>query len=449
MNKRQNFFDSNQTKTIAFRLHILELLKKTIIKHEKEIVDALSKDLNKNEFDSYMSEIGIVLSEISFIIKNLKKWSQPEKVKGSVATFGAKSFLYKEPYGQVLIIAPWNYPFLLAIGPLVGAISAGNVACVKPSEYAIETKKIVEQIIKEVFPANYVTCVQGEVDVTTKLLDQKWDYIFFTGSSPVGRIVMEKASKHLTPVTLELGGKCPTIICDDANLDLAVKRIVWGKFINAGQTCIAPDYILVDEKIKDQFLVKIKERIEEIYGTDIIENRTLAKIINKRHYDRLIYLIEEKNIYAGGQGNRSSCMMEPTILINIDENDAIMQEEIFGPILPVLTFSNYKEVIPKIKQKDKPLALYLFTENKKIEEDILESVSFGGGCINDTVYHLTNPHLPFGGVGNSGMGAYHGKATFDTFTHYKSVLKQTTKFDMPIRYGKNKKVFSLLKQILK
>lgn len=449
MKKRQNFFDSNQTKTIAFRLHILESLKKTIIKYEKEIVDALSKDLNKNEFDSYMSEIGIVLSEISFIIKNLKKWSQPEKVKGSVATFGAKSFLYKEPYGQVLIIAPWNYPFLLAIGPLVGAISAGNVACVKPSEYAIETKKIVEQIIKEVFPTNYVTCVQGEVEVTTKLLDQKWDYIFFTGSSPVGRIVMEKASKHLTPVTLELGGKCPTIICDDANLDLAVKRIVWGKFINAGQTCIAPDYILVDEKITDQFLVKLKERIEEIYGTDIIENRTLAKIINKRHYDRLISLIEEKNIYAGGQSNRSSCMIEPTILINIDENDAIMQEEIFGPILPVLTFSNYKEVIPRIKQKDKPLALYLFTENKKIEEDILESVSFGGGCINDTVYHLTNPHLPFGGVGNSGMGAYHGKATFDTFTHYKSVLKQTTKFDMPIRYGKNKKVFSLLKQILK
>lgn len=445
MKKRQEFFDTNQTKSIAFRLHILKILENTIHKYEKEIIEALQKDLNKNEFDSYMSEIGMVLTEISYISKHLKSWAKPQKVKSTLQTFGAQGYIYKEPYGQVLIIAPWNYPFLLAIGPLVGAISAGNVACVKPSEYAVETKKIIEKIIKEVFPANYVTCVQGEVEETTALLNQKWDYIFFTGSSPVGKIVMEKASKHLTPVTLELGGKCPTIICEDANLDVAVKRIVWGKFINAGQTCIAPDYILVDEKVKEPFLKKLTRRIEEIYN----QNQPIAKIINERHFNRLLSYIDEEQVYYGGKSNHKLQIIEPTILLNVKQDDPVMQEEIFGPILPVLTFTDEQEIMSQLKQKDKPLAFYLFTENKSVQEEFLTQLSFGGGCINDVVYHLSSPHLPFGGVGNSGMGAYHGKATFDTFTHHKSVLKQTTAFDLPIRYGQNKYSLKLLKRFLK
>lgn len=428
---------------------MLEILKKTVIKYEKEISTALLKDLNKNEFDSYMTEIGMVLSEISFVSKNLKKWAQPKRVKDSMATFGAKGYIYPEPYGQVLIIAPWNYPFLLAIGPLIGAISAGNVACVKPSEFAVETGKIVEKIIKEVFPTNYVTCTQGEVEVTTELLKQKWDYIFFTGSSAVGKIVMNAASKHLTPVTLELGGKSPTIVCKDANLDLAVKRIVWGKFINAGQTCVAPDYILVDEEIKDAFLIKLANQIKESYGTTILETQSVSKIINERHFQRLTSFIQKENVYYGGHSDPESCIIEPTILTNMDFNHPVMQEEIFGPILPVIAISDVKEAIQLINDREKPLALYLFTESKTTEEEILGSISFGGGCVNDTVYHLSSPYLPFGGVGNSGMGAYHGKATFDTFTHFKSVLKQTTKFDLPLRYGKDSKALAFIKQVLK
>ncbi|MDF2542948.1 MAG: NAD-dependent aldehyde dehydrogenase [Herbinix sp.] len=434
LEKQRTFFQKGKTKELQFRLTQLQKLKRIILKYENEILEALKKDLNKTEFEAYMTEIGMVLDEISFVSKNLKNWVKPEYVKTPLAQFLSSSKIYSEPYGVVLILAPWNYPFQLAIEPLIGAIAAGNCAIIKPSEESSYTSKIIEHIINEAFKTEYISIIQGGREASEVLLEQKFDYIFFTGSVAVGRIVMEKASKHLTPVSLELGGKSPCIVDETANLRLAAKRIIWGKFLNAGQTCVAPDYLFVHREVKMELLLLMKHYIKKFYGADPSNNTKFPKIINQKHFHRLTNLLEGSNILIGGQSNVQSNQIAPTILDKVTWDSPVMQDEIFGPILPVLEFDQIQEVVTQINQHPKPLALYYFTNHKSRERKLLKHTSFGGGCINDTIVHLATAHMPFGGVGDSGMGGYHGKASFDTFSHKKSILKKSNLLDIGLRY---------------
>ena len=428
-----------------FRITHLKNLKTAILKHETQIKEALYHDLGKSFQESYLTEIGVVLSELSLFIKNLKKWMKPIKTKNSLAVFPAKSFLYPESYGRVLIIGPWNYPFQLIMMPLIGAIAAGNTVVIKPSEYAPFTESILITILTSVFTKNEVIIKTGDHLVSQALLSEKFDYIFFTGSPHVGKIVMEKAALHLTPVTLELGGKSPVIIKDTKNLELAVKRIVFGKLINAGQTCIAPDYVLIEEKNKNQFIKYFEKYVHLFYTQDPLTSNDYPKIINQKHHNRLTLMLKDEHIVFGGTYDEHK--IAPTLLIAQPDSPS-MKEEIFGPILPIITFSQIEEITNHIKEK--PLALYLFTDNKTVENYVIKNISAGGITINDTLMHFSNHHLGFGGIGQSGMGKYHGKHSFDTFTHYKPVLKKSKKLDINAKYlpgdGKKEK---LIKKILK
>ncbi|GIN38016.1 aldehyde dehydrogenase [Heyndrickxia oleronia] len=448
---QKQFHKDGQTKNIDFRIQQLRKLKSMIIENEKEIMEALKTDLNKSEFESYTTEIGFVLSEITFTLKNIRKWTKPTRVKSSFTHIGSKGYVYKEPYGVALIIAPWNYPINLALAPLIGAIAAGNCAILKPSELTPATSSLINKLISKYFPQEYIAVIEGDAHTSQLLLNEDVDYIFFTGSIHVGKKVMEAAAKHLTPVTLELGGKSPCIVHHDAKLPLAAKRIVWGKLLNAGQTCVAPDYLLIHESIKDLFIEEMKKAMTELYGNEILDNPNYTKIVNNNHFNRLTQMVNRSKgrIRTGGKWEEDSLKIEPTLIESIHWNDPTMEEEIFGPVLPIITYHDIDEMIQQVSERPKPLALYLFTENNRISKKIIEEISFGSSCINDTVYQIATPHLPFGGVGASGTGAYHGKKSFDEFSHEKSVLKQTTRFDIPLRYPNVKKGLELVRKIMK
>lgn len=441
------FFETEQTKDVNFRLKQLDTLSNGLLRYEQKLLDALKQDLNKSAFEAFLAEFGMILEEIRYVKRKLRSWVRPQRVPTPITLFGAKSRIYSEPYGVVLIISPWNYPMYLTFGPLIGAIAAGNCAIIKPSELVPTVSGVLSEMITDLFLKEYVTVIEGDAETSRTILEEKFDYIFFTGSTHIGRSVMKQAAKHLTPVTLELGGKSPCIVDETANLRLAAKRIAWGKCLNAGQTCIAPDYLLVHENIKEPLIAKLKANIAKLYTDDPLTNENWPHIVNDRHFDRIVRLIENENIVTGGKSDRASRAIEPTLLNDVSWDSPVMQEEIFGPVLPIITYTNLDEAIAKVKEKPKPLALYLFSENKTNQNKVLRSVSFGGGCINDTIYHIATPHLPFGGVGDSGIGAYHGRSSFDLFSHQKSILKQTNRFDLPVRYPTMKNGLSLLRLI--
>ncbi|KRD90379.1 aldehyde dehydrogenase [Bacillus sp. Root147] len=425
--KQLSFFRSGKTKDVAFRIETLKKLRELVVRHEADILKAVKADLNKPEMEAKRAEVGLVLSEIDFAVKNLAEWVAPKEVETPSTHAGAKSYIYQDPYGLALVIAPWNYPFQLAVSPVVGAIAAGNCVVLKPSELTPHTSSLLAKMFNENFPEEYMTVVEGEVETSTALLKENFDYIFFTGSTMVGKIVAEAAAKHLTPVTLELGGKSPTIVHEDVNIEEAAKRIARGKFANAGQTCVAPDYILVQRNVKDELLANLKQVVTNTYGEDVSQNLDFPHVVSEKHFDRLSNFLKNGDIVFGGKTDRSRLFIEPTVLDNISWEDNVMQDEIFGPILPVIVYDEISEVIEAIVKRPKPLALYLFSEDEAVQDHILNSVSFGGGSINDTINHMTSHYLPFGGVGDSGMGAYHGKASFDTFSHAKSILKRSNK----------------------
>lgn len=422
--QQRTFFYTGQTKDVSYRMTALRQLRQGIENYHQRILDALRADLNKSEAEAYGSEIRIVMGEIDFALEHLEQWAAPRQVPTAAALPDAVSTIYPEPYGVALIIAPWNYPFQLAFGPLVGAIAAGNCAVLKPSELTPAVSKLTYDLIHELFPEEYIAVVEGEVEASTALLKEKFDYIFFTGSTGVGRIVMRAAAEHLTPVTLELGGKSPSIVHHDADLKIAAQRLVRGKFLNAGQTCVAPDYLLVHKDVRAQLLDLIQAEIKDKQGEDVLQNPDFPHIVNTRNFDRLSALMEGEEVLIGGRSVRDQLRIEPTLLGGIDWNSRIMQEEIFGPILPVIEYDDLNPLLDEIVSRPKPLALYLFTEDEQLQEQVLNTVSFGGGCINDTLSHMTSHYLPFGGVGESGMGSYHGQQSFEVFSHLKSVMKR-------------------------
>lgn len=428
------YFMKGETFDVRFRLEALAKLKKAIRNHEQDLLDAIKEDLGKSAAEAYMCEVGLTLAEISHFQKHLKRWARTKTKATPLTNFAAKSMIVQEPYGVVLIMSPWNYPVLLTLEPLVGAIAAGNTVVLKPSAYAPATTAVIAQLIEETFAAEYITVVKGGRAENQSLLEQKFDYIFFTGGVTVGKMVMQKAAEHLTPITLELGGKSPCIIDHTANLRIAARRIVFGKYLNCGQTCIAPDYALVEESVHDEFVRLLIEEEKKMYGEDAFANKDYGKIINRKHFDRICGLIAKEKIALGGTADEATLRIEPTILDHVTADDAVMQEEIFGPILPVLTVRNVQEAYDFIQSRPHPLALYLFTNDKKTEKLFEERVAFGGGCINDTIIHIATNNLPFGGVGNSGMGSYHGKKSFETFSHAKSVVKKYTWLDLTLRY---------------
>lgn len=391
-----------------------------------------------------------MLDEVQYMLKHLQGWMKPQRVRTPLTQFPSQCFRLSEPYGVVLIMAPWNYPFQLSLAPLVGALAAGNCAVIKPSAYAPHTSALLARMVRELYPDWLVTVVEGGREENSALLEQRFDYIFFTGGVSVGKLVMEAAAKHLTPVTLELGGKSPCIVDETADIRLAARRIVWGKFLNAGQTCVAPDYLLVQSNVKERLVAAMKKEIRRQFGKEPLENKNYPKIINEKHYRRLVRLMEDCGILAGGKTSDVSMKIEPTILDQVHGESPVMQEEIFGPLFPVLTFDTLKEAAAFVNGREKPLALYLFTKNKENEKYILSHVSYGGGCINDTVVHLATPHMPFGGVGSSGMGSYHGRESFTTFSHQKSIMKKALWLDLPLRYAPYRKwALSVLKKIQK
>ena len=438
LEKQRGFFETGKTKGLDFRIRQLEILKRAILAREADIMEGLRKDLNKDAFDSYTTEIGMVLNELTVMKKNLPKWDKAKRKRTPLVHFPASSHIYNDPYGLALIISPWNYPFQLAFAPLIGAIAAGNCAILKPSEFSYHTSLVIERLVEESFDEEYISVVCGEKEVTQELLEEKFDYIFFTGSVAVGRIIMSAAAKHLTPVTLELGGKSPCIVDETADLPLAAKRIVWGKFMNGGQICVAPDYILVDKNVKEKLIEEMKKVIVEFYGKQAHLDEKYHKIINEKQYQRLVGMLTDQEIIWGGGFDKESLKIEPTLVDNIDWENPLMDDEIFGPILPILEFENMDQVVSMVNNHPKPLALYLLTKSRDIEKRILRDISFGGGCINDVVMHLVNPHLPFGGVGDSGMGSYHGRYSYEAFSHQKSVLKKSTILDIPLRYPNHK-----------
>ena len=432
--KQRAYFATGATRPLEFRLRQLSLLEEAIRTREEEIVSALHADFRKPRHESIATEIAISIDEIRFARKNLKKWMRPESRPTPLYLMPAKSRIHFEPLGCVFVIGPWNYPFQLAIAPLVGAIAAGNCVVLKPSELAPRTSATLAALIKDVFPEEYLAVREGGVKETTELLALKFDHVFFTGSTSVGKIIYEAAARNLTPVTLELGGKSPAIVCADADLDLAARRLAWGKFMNAGQTCVAPDYLYVQESVADVLLEKMKATIARFYGERPKESADFARIINRRNFDRLSGMIDPAKVFCGGDVDVGQLYISPTILKNATWEDAIMREEIFGPLLPVMTFKELGEAIGEIKKRDKPLAAYIFSSSNESQSALVEGVSFGGGCINDSCVHLGNAHLPFGGTGASGLGAYHGKKSFETFSHAKSVVHKSGWLDLDLRY---------------
>ncbi|OZT12064.1 aldehyde dehydrogenase family protein [Priestia aryabhattai] len=419
---QRSFFYSGKTKDVAFRIETLTKLKELIQNHEQDILDALKADLNKPEAEAKRAEVGLVLGEIEFTLKHLEEWAATKEVSTPATHEGAKSFIQPDPYGVALVIAPWNYPFQLAVTPLAGAIAAGNCAVLKPSELTPRTSSLLAALINENFPEEYLCVVEGEVETSTALLKENFNYIFFTGSTAVGKIVAKAAAEHLTPTTLELGGKSPTIVHSDANIEEAAVRIARGKFANAGQTCVAPDYILVQKNSKQALIEKLKEVIITSYGENISSDLDFSHIVSEKHFERLTNYLDNGKLVAGGNSDRSKLFIEPTILDEISFDDSVMQDEIFGPILPIIEYDELSEVIAAVRNRPNPLAVYVFTQDQRVQDYILNNLSFGGSAVNDTISHMTSHYLPFGGVGESGMGAYHGKASFDTFSHFKSVL---------------------------
>ncbi|NSW44312.1 MAG: aldehyde dehydrogenase [Bacteroidales bacterium] len=431
--KQRLFFYTNQTKSIDFRKKQLLLLRDALRKNEHILEQAIYADFKKSKFDTFTNELALLYLDIREALKKLPHWAKTKKVRTNLINFPAKSFIVPEPLGVCLIIGAWNYPIQLSLAPAIAAIAAGNTIILKPSELSSNTSSVIAQIIKDTFEPSYFTVIEGGVEETTLLLENKFDKIFFTGSVPVGKIVYQAAAQQLTPVTLELGGKSPTLILPDANLKIAAKRIAWAKFLNAGQTCIAPDYLLVHQQIKDKFLAYLVDEIKQAKYS--IDAGNYVQIINERNFNRLINLIDKEKIFYGGIYQAEKRIIEPTILCDVDFNHISMQDEIFGPILPVIVFNDLQAIINEIKQRPHPLSCYVYTENKKTAKNIIHQLSFGGGAINDSIMHITNSRLPFGGVGNSGIGSYHGKAGFDAFTHYKSILSKPTFFEPNFKYS--------------
>jgi aldehyde dehydrogenase (NAD+)/aldehyde dehydrogenase (NAD(P)+) len=446
--KQRIFFQTGKTKEVAFRLEQLKILKQLVLDNESAILQAIYKDLHKPEFEAYATEIGVI-KEINYAIKHIKTWTKPKKAQVPADFFSYSARIYPEPLGIILFIGPWNYPFQLILSPLVGAIAAGNCAIIKPSELAPHTSNLLADLISKYFPPEYIAIVEGGIETSQQLLQEKFDHIFFTGGTAIGKVIMEAAAKHLTPVTLELGGKSPCIVDTDINLEHTARRIVWGKFINAGQTCIAPDYLLVNQKIKPDLIAALQKTITEFYGENPANSPDFARIINQKHFTRLSRLLHNGEIIIGGDINPEERYIAPTIIDHVSLTDPVMQEEIFGPILPVMEYTDITEAIALINSQPKPLALYLFSQNKNLQQRILQETSSGGVCLNDTIMQVGVSSLPFGGVGDSGMGSYHGKASFDTFSHYKSVLKNSFWLDLDWRYAPYKNKLSLLKRIIK
>lgn len=451
INKQREYFSNGETKEVEFRIEKLKKLREVLKSKEEKVFEALKKDLMKSNFESYVTEIALVYDEINMHIKNIKKWSKNRKVRTPIVQFPAKSYIQLEPYGVVLIIGPFNYPFMLTMDPLIGAIAAGNTVVVKPSEEAPETSKILKEILEKVFDEKYVLHVNPErgKSVVEELLKEKFDYIFFTGSATVGKIIMKAASEYLTPVTLELGGKSPCIVDRDCKVELAAKRIVWGKLMNSGQTCVAPDYLYVHKEIEKEFISNLIKEIKNQFGENPLESKDYSKMVNEREFNRVISYIDKQKLVFGGDYNIKTHQIEPTVMNDITWNDAVMEREIFGPIFPILTFENLDDVIRVINSKDKPLALYYFSENKNKAKRILKNTSSGGVTINDTLVHVSSSYLPFGGVGNSGMGEYHGKYSFDLFSNKKGVMNRKTFLDLKIRYAPFQNKLTIIKKIMK
>lgn len=432
--RQRSYFQSGATLPVSARLAALRRLYNAISSHEKEIRRALQKDLGKSGFESYMCETGMVLEEISYMLKHTPKFSREQRVHTPLAQFCSRSYKKPSPYGVTLIMSPWNYPFMLTLSPLADALAAGNTAVVKPSAYSPYTSEVLLSILTECFDPKYVAVVTGGRAENTCLLREHFDYIFFTGSQAVGKEVMRSAAEHLTPVTLELGGKSPCIVDQTADIRLAARRIVFGKYLNCGQTCVAPDYVYCHRSVKDQLIKEVQKQIRRQYGKQPLHSSDYGKIINEKHFDRILGLIDEKKVVHGGGSDRSTLRIEPTVMDNVTFSDAVMQEEIFGPVMPILVFDSLDEVIRRINSMPHPLALYIFTSDKKAARKVTARCGFGGGCINDTIIHLATSEMGFGGFGESGMGAYHGKTGFDTFTHYKSIVDKKTWIDLPMRY---------------
>lgn len=432
--RQRKYFQTGATLPVSARTAALRRLYAAISSNEKEIHNALKKDLGKSGFESYMCETGLVLEEISYMLKHVQRFAGEKRVRTPLAQFHSRSYQKPSPYGVVLIMSPWNYPFMLTLSPLVDALAAGNTAVVKPSAYSPYTSEVLQTILSQCFDPQYVSVVTGGRAENTCLLKEHFDYIFFTGSQAVGKEVMRNAAEHLTPVTLELGGKSPCIVDQTADIKLAARRIVFGKYLNCGQTCVAPDYIYCHRAVKDRLIKEVQKQIQKQYGKQPLRNPNYGKIINEKHFDRILGLIDEKKVVHGGNFDRKTLRIEPTVLDHVTFQDAVMQEEIFGPLMPVLTFDNLDDVIRKINSMPHPLALYFFTSDKAAAKKVTSRCGFGGGCINDTIIHLATTEMGFGGFGESGMGAYHGKIGFDTFSHYKSIVDKKTWIDLPMRY---------------
>ncbi|PWW08595.1 aldehyde dehydrogenase (NAD+) [Paenibacillus cellulosilyticus] len=447
--RQRVFFKEERTRPLGERLKRLQALREAVKRHEPALLAAVQKDLHKSEFEAFTTEIGLVYKEIGHALKHLRKWAKPKRVRTPLTHWGSKSYIVPEPYGVALIIAPWNYPLQLALVPLVGAVAAGNTVVLKPSELAPHVSRAICAVIADAFEPEWVSVVEGGVEASTALLEEKTDYILFTGSTHVGRIVMTAAAKHLTPVTLELGGKSPCIVSGDADLKLAAKRIAFGKFTNAGQTCVAPDYVYVQREVKDAFLEHLTAAVKELYGADPLRNPGYTHLISDRHYKRLAAFLNDGQVVIGGQTDSDQLAIAPTVLDHVDWSAPVMQDEIFGPVLPVLTYDRIEEVYEAVLARPKPLALYLFSSSRELQQRVVERLSFGGGCINDTLMHFASSYLPVGGVGESGLGSYHGENTFFTFSHQKSVLRQATWFDIPLRYPTSKAGLKIIRRLMK
>lgn len=450
INKQRDYFKKGNTLDYKYRKKKLKQLKQVIKENELELLEALKKDLGKSYNEGYMCEVGLVYDEINYLVKHIKKFSKPKRVRTPLAQAISKSFTLPSPYGVVLIMSPWNYPFLLSFDPLVEAFSAGNTIVFKPSRYSKNTNLVMKKILESVFTSNEVITILGGREENEIVLEQKVDYIFFTGGKKVGKLVYEKASEKMIPVTLELGGKSPCIVDSTAKIKLAAKRIVFGKLLNVGQTCVAPDYIFCEESIKDEFISELKKQIILQYGNNPIDNESFGKIITEHHFDRITSYIDEKKVVYGGKSNRELLKIEPTILDNVSFDDPVMKEEIFGPIFPIVTFKDIDFVIDYVNKGEEPLALYYFSTNKKNINKVLTMLKFGGGCINDTIIHLATSHMSFGGVGASGIGSYHGKKGYETFTHYKSIVDKKNIIDLPMRYQPYKKIYEkIIRMVMK